>query len=221
MNTLTTAPVAPLLDRLFEEADAASPMSSPLAAALSVEQHRRLMQSKTDYLDFYSQMKDFPLPVSRETGLLLYMLARGCGARTIVEFGTSFGISTLYLAAALRDNGGGVLITSEFEPSKVERARGNLTAGGLIDLVEIRQGDALKTLAVDLPETIDLLLLDGAKALYPEILSLVESRLRPGALIVADNADYSPEYLARVRSPAEGYLSTAFAEDVELSMRIG
>ena len=221
MNTLTAAPVAPLLDRLFEEADAASPMNSPLAAALSVEQHRRLMQSKTDYLDFYSQMKDFPLPVSRETGLLLYMLARSCDARTIVEFGTSFGISTLYLAAALRDNGGGVLITSEFEPSKVERARGNLTAGGLIDLVEIRQGDALETLAVDLPETIDLLLLDGAKALYPEILSLVESRLRPGALIVADNADYSPDYLARVRSPAEGYLSTPFAEDVELSMRIG
>ncbi|MDR7117602.1 O-methyltransferase [Caulobacter sp. BE254] len=221
MNTLTTAPVAPLLDRLFEEADAASPMNSPLAAALSVEQHRRLMQSKTDYLDFYSQMKDFPLPVSRETGLLLYMLARGGGARTIVEFGTSFGISTLYLAAALRDNGGGVLITSEFEPSKIERARGNLAAGGLIDLVEIRQGDALQTLSVDLPETIDLLLLDGAKALYPEILDLVESRLRPGALIVADNADYSPDYLARVRSPASGYLSTPFAEDVELSMRIG
>lgn len=221
MNTLTTAPVAPLLDRLFAEADAASPMNSPLAAALSVEQHRRLMQSKTDYLDFYSQMKDFPLPVSRETGLLLYMLARGGGARTIVEFGTSFGVSTLYLAAALRDNGGGVLITSEFEPSKVERARGNLAAGGLADLVEIRQGDALQTLSVDLPETIDLLLLDGAKALYPEILDLVESRLRPGALIVADNADYSPDYLARVRSPASGYLSTPFAEDVELSMRIG
>ena len=221
MNTLTTAPVAPLLDRLFEEADAASPMNSPLAAALSVEQHRRLMQSKTDYLDFYSQMKDFPLAVSRETGALLYMLARSRDARTIVEFGTSFGISTLYLAAALRDNGGGLLITSEFEPSKVARARGNLTAGGLIDLVEIREGDALQTLSVDLPETIDLVLLDGAKALYPEILGLVESRLRPGALIVADNADYSPDYLARVRSPEAGYMSTPFAEDVELSMRIG
>ncbi|WP_165183956.1 O-methyltransferase [Caulobacter soli] len=221
MTTLTTAPVAPLLDRLFEEADAASPMNSPLAAALSVEQHRRLMQSKTDYLDFYSQMKDFPLAVSRETGALLYMLARGCGARTIVEFGTSFGLSTLYLASALRDNGGGVLITTEFEPSKVARARDNLTAGGLIDLVEIREGDALQTLGADLPETIDLLLLDGAKALYPDILGLVESRLRPGALIVADNADYSPDYLARVRSPEAGYLSTPFAEDVELSMKLG
>ena len=221
MNTLTTAPVAPLLDRLFAEADAASPMTSPAAAALSAEELTRLMRSKTDYLDFYGQMKDFPLAVSRETGVLLYMLARSSGARTIVEFGTSFGISTLHLAAALRDNGGGMLITSEFEPSKVERARGNLTAGGLIDLVEIREGDALQTLAVDLPETIDLVLLDGAKALYPEILGLLESRLRPGALIVADNADYAPDYLARVRSPAAGYLSTPFAEDVELSMRIG
>ena len=49
----------------------------------------------------------------------------------------------------------------------------------------------------------------------------MESRLRPGAFIVADNADYSPDTLARVRSPANGYISTPFAEDVELSMRIG
>lgn len=221
MNTLTTAPLARLLDRLFEEAAAASPETSPAAAALSSEERARLMRSKTDYLDFYGRLKDFPLPVSRETGVLLYMLARSGGARTIVEFGTSFGISTLHLAAALRDNGGGHLITSEFEPSKVARAQDNLTAGGLLDLVEIRQGDALRTLSVDLPETVDLLLLDGAKGLYPEVLSLVESRLRPGALIIADNADYSPDYLARVRSPANGYLSTPFAEDVELSMRLG
>jgi predicted O-methyltransferase YrrM len=103
----------------------------------------------------------------------------------------------------------------------VARARDHLTAGGLIDLVEIREGDALRTLSVDLPETVDLLLLDGAKSLYPEILSLVESRLRPGAFIVADNADHSPDYLARVRSPANGYVSTPFADDVELSMWIG
>jgi predicted O-methyltransferase YrrM len=221
MTTLTTAPLAPLLDRLFDEAAAASPATSPAFAAVSAEERTRLMRSKTDYLDFYGRLKNFPLPVSRETGVLLYMLARSTGARTIVEFGTSFGISTLHLAAALRDNGGGRLITTEFEPSKVARAPDNLTEGGLIDLVEIRVGDALRTLSVDLPETIDLLLLDGAKALYPEILSLVESRLGPGAFIVADNADDSPDYLARVRSPAEGYMSTPFAEDVELSMRLG
>lgn len=221
MTTLTTTPLAPLLDRLFEEAAAASPARSSVMADLSHEERSRLMQSKTGYLDFYRRLKDFPLPVSRETGTLLYMLARGCGARLIVEFGTSFGISTLYLAAALRDNGGGRLITTEFEPSKVVRARNNLTAGGLIDLVEIREGDALKTLSSDLPEPVDLLLLDGAKVLYPEILGLVEPRLRPGAFIIADNAASSPDYLARVRSPTSGYMSTPFAGDVELSLRIG
>ena len=221
MTTLTASPVAPLLDRLFDEADTASPASSAAVAALSREDRERLMRSKTDYLDYYARMKDLPLPVSRETGLLLYMLARSSRARSIVEFGTSFGISTLHLAAALRDNGGGRVITTEFEPSKIARARDNLAAGGLVDLVEIREGDALQTLSTGLPDSIDLLLLDGAKALYPEVLSLVESRLRPGALIVADNADYSPDYLAHVRSPANGYLSTPFGEDVELSMRLG
>ncbi len=52
------------------------------------------------------------------------------------------------------------------------------------------------------------------------MLALVESRLRPGALIVADNADCSPDYLAHVRASG-GYLSVPFGEDVELSMRLG
>jgi predicted O-methyltransferase YrrM len=214
MTTLTK--LGPLLDRLFALSDAARPVFSGVPAA----ERDRLMRSKTEYLELYGHMRDFPLAVSRETGALLYMLARSCGARTIVEFGTSFGISTLHLAAALRDNGGGHLITTEFEPSKAERAQEHLMAGGVSDLVEIRLGDALQTLAVDLPETIDLVLLDGAKALYPEILALLESRLRSGALIVADNADYAPEYLARVRSAEAGYLSVPFGEDVELSMRL-
>jgi predicted O-methyltransferase YrrM len=219
MTTLTSTPLAPLLDSLFKEADEASPSESPAVADL-LQDRDRLMLSKTEYLNFYSRLKDFPLAVSRQTGVLLYMLARGCRAQNIVEFGTSFGISTLYLAAALRDNGGGRLITSEFEPSKVARARANLTAAGLIDLVEFREGDALKTLSVNLPETVDLVLLDGAKSLYSEILDLVESRLRPGAFVVADNTDYSPEYMARVCSPEEGYLSLSFADDVEVSMRL-
>jgi predicted O-methyltransferase YrrM len=220
MTALTQAPIAPLLDRLFLEADAARPHTHPAFTAMAPEERNRLMRSKTEYLDLYSRLKDFPLPVSKETGALLYMLARSSQARNIIEFGTSFGISTLHLAAALRDNGGGRLITTEFESSKVARARQNLQAGGVLDLVEIREGDALQTLRADLPDTVDLLLLDGAKALYPDILSLVEGRLRPGALIVADNADFSPDYLERVRSRANGYLSVPFSDDVELSMRI-
>ncbi|HDR9761163.1 TPA: O-methyltransferase [Burkholderia cepacia] len=220
MTTLIHDPLASLLARLFDEAEAASPATSPVFADVSRDEQARLMRSKTDYTDLYARLKDYPLPVSRETGTLLYMLARSGGARAIVEFGTSFGISTLHLAAALRDNGGGRLITSEFEPSKVARARANLTAAGLADLVEIREGDALRTLAADLPDSVDLLLLDGAKGLYPEILALVEPHLGAGAFVVADNAEYSPDYLAYVRAPENGYLSVPFGGDVELSMRI-
>ncbi|WP_406806373.1 O-methyltransferase [Burkholderia semiarida] len=219
MTTLMLDPLASLLARLFDEADASSPATSPAFADVSRDEQARLMRSKTDYTDLYARLKDYPLPVSRETGMLLYMLARSGNAKAIVEFGTSFGISTLHLAAALRDNGGGRLITSEFEPSKVVRAQANLAAAGLADLVEIREGDALHTLAADLPDSVDLLLLDGAKALYPEILARVEPRLRAGAFVVADNAEYSPDYLAYVRAPENGYLSVPFGGDVELSMR--
>src|SRR4051794_3562784 len=223
MTWLAITSLAPLLDRLFREAEAARGATQAAVANLSDADRTRvtrMMRSKTDYAELYGLLKDDPLAVSRETGHLLYMLARSSRARVIVEFGTSFGISTLHLAAGLRDNGGGQLITSEFEPSKAARARENLSAGGLIDLVEIREGDALTTLSADLPDTIDLVLLDGAKALYPDILDLLEGHLRPGAIIVADNADDSPDYLARVRAPGSGYMSTAFADDVELSVRI-
>ncbi|KQV90047.1 methyltransferase [Massilia sp. Root351] len=221
MTTLTNTPVGPLLERLFAEASSTPIPAMAAFAALLPAERARMMGSKTEYRELYAQLKEAAIPVSRATGALLYMLARSTQASAIVEFGTSFGISTLHLAAALRDNGGGRLITTEFEPSKAQRARANLDAGGLLDLVEIREGDALETLRADLPEWIDLLLLDGAKALYADVLRLVEQRLRPGALIVADNADYCPEYLALVRAPQSGYLSLPFGGDVELSMKCG
>jgi predicted O-methyltransferase YrrM len=167
MTTLAADPLAPLLDRLFADAEAAESGIDAAFADLSDDEQTRMLRSKTDYRELYGRMKTLPLAVSRETGALLYMLARSSGARTIVEFGTSFGISTLHLAAALRDNGGGRLITSEFEPSKAARAKANFKAGGVIDLVEIREGDALETLSVDLPQTIDLVLLDGASRSIP------------------------------------------------------
>lgn len=221
MNTLHQAPVSTVLERLFALDETASQASTQAFGTLSDDERAALMVSKTAYTDLYRRAKDLPLAVSRETGTLLYMLARASRAATIVEYGTSFGISTLHLAAALRDNGGGRLVGSEFEPSKVAKARANIEAAGLADLVEIREGDALQTLARNLPLSIDLVLLDGAKGLYPEILALVEPHLRRGAVIVADNADWSPDYLARVRSPAAGYLSLPFGSDVELSTWIG
>ncbi|MEG0183854.1 MAG: class I SAM-dependent methyltransferase [Stenotrophomonas sp.] len=219
MSTLTSTPVAPLLVRLFNEADTAI---SPALTAVSPEERQRLLGSRSEYRRLYGELlKDLWLPVSAETGRLLYLLARSTGARTIVEFGTSFGISSIHLAAALRDNGGGQLITTEFEPEKARRAEDHLRQARLQDLVQIRVGDALQTLAADLPDTIDLVLLDGAKVLYEDVLDLVQPHLRPGALVVADNADDSPQYLQRVRTPSAGYLSLPFADDVELSMWLG
>jgi predicted O-methyltransferase YrrM len=218
MNTLFASPLSALLERLFSEIEPIDAKVREQFETIPAHERAVLMSRMTDYRTFYTGMKDAPLAVSRQTAGLLYMLARSTGARTIVEFGTSFGLSTIHLAAALRDNGGGLLIGTEFEPGKIERARNNLKAGGLADLVEIRAGDALETLSCDLPDTIDLVLLDGAKHLYLQVIELLESRLCPGALIVADNADMAPEYLAKVRSPGRGYMSVPFGEDVELSM---
>ncbi len=220
MNTLLNAPLAPLLDHLFAEARAAdAPFRTQLQRATPAERDGMMLRAQTDYRGFYGLAKDMFLPVSPETGRLLYLLARSTKAKHIVEFGTSFGLSTLHLCAALKDNGGGKLIGSEFEPSKVERAQEHLRRGGLAEYAEIRAGDATESLARDLPDSVDFLLLDGAKVLYPRVLSLVEPKLRPGSLVLADNADHNPAFLAYVRDPKNGYLSVPFAEDVELFMR--
>ena len=140
MTTLLNPPLSTLLKGLFADADATDRALERQRAGLSDEDRA----DPDDYRTLYSSLKDFHLAVSRETGSMLYVLARAIRARSIVEYGTSFGISTLHLAAALKDNGGGRLIGTEFEPSKVKRARENLTAAGLSDLVEIREGDAIR-----------------------------------------------------------------------------
>ncbi len=220
MTTLHNPACATVVAKLFAAADSSDAALDAQRNALAPEEQARFMAGAENYRAFYGRLKDFHLAVSRETATLLYMLARSCRATAVVEFGTSFGVSTVHLAAALRDNGGGRVISSELEPSKVAQARENLAAAGLADLVEIRSGDALETLARELPNPIDFVLLDGAKDLYPKILALLEPRLRSGALVVADNADWSPEYLERVRDVAQGYESVAFARDVEVSLRL-
>jgi predicted O-methyltransferase YrrM len=220
-STLNTPRVATLLARLFRESEESNQKLRQMLGNMSAEERARRMADPTaDYRKFFARVKDIYMAVSPETARLLYMLARANGAKAIVEFGTSFGISTLHLAAALRDNGGGRLIGSELEPPKVERARANLSEAGLEDLVDIREGDALETFARDLPETVDLVLLDGHKPLYVPILDLVAPRLRTGTFLVADNVDASPGYVERVRTPGGGFLSVPFAGDVEVSIKL-
>jgi predicted O-methyltransferase YrrM len=220
MTTLNSPKFANLVDKLFTDAEKTDSEIQARLAAASPEEKAAFFSGALQYKSFYSGLKDYHLAVSRETAKLLYIVARSTGAKSIVEFGTSFGLSTLYLAAAVQDNGGGRVIASEFEPSKVEQAKGNFAASGLAGLIDLRAGDALQTLAKGLPDAIDLVLLDGAKNLYPPILALLESRIRSGGVVVADNAEMCPGYLAHVRDSANGYLSIPFGDDVELSQRL-
>jgi predicted O-methyltransferase YrrM len=139
-----------------------------------------------------------------------------------VEFGTSFGISTIYLAAAVVDNGVGRVFGTEMNAAKVTAARTNLYRAGLGGAVTILAGDARDTLA-DVPGPIGLVLLDGWKDLCLPVLRLLEPRLAPGALVVADDITFSTmaDYLEYVRDPANGYVSVAFPVDdgMEISCR--
>ena len=177
-----------------------------------------------DYRRFYGLAREAYIPVAEEFGRLLYLMARATRARTIVEFGTSFGISTIYLASALRDNGGGNLITCELEATKSLRAQGHLAEAGLSDLVEFRIGDALEVLTEGITAPVDMLLLDGAKPLYFRVLKLIEPFLRPGALITSDNINTRmkvSEFTDYIRQPVNGYISVAvpLEDGIELSMR--
>jgi predicted O-methyltransferase YrrM len=221
MNSLNKAPLSDLLAKLFAAAEEADKDFRREIGQIPAAERDRVLSSETEYKAFYGRAKDAYLAVSQETGRLLYLLARSSRAKAVVEFGTSFGLSTLFLGAALRDNGGGRVISAEMESSKAAKARENFRAAGLADLIEVREGDALTTLAADLPEQIDMLVLDGAKGLYPKILDAIEPHMREGALVVADNADMAPKFLARVRAPNSGYVSLPFGDDVEVSMFSG
>jgi predicted O-methyltransferase YrrM len=216
--SLTEPRLSVLLDRLYAEADASHEQFKRWMAAMSAEELAAWRSSADDYRTLYHSAKDVYLAVPRSTARLLYILARNQRARTIVEFGTSFGTSTLHLGAAVRDNGGGIVIGSEFEPGKVVQARRNMAEAGLDDLVELREGDALDTLAHGMPAAVDLAFLDGAKTLYLPVLRLLETHLAAGAVIVADNADNASDYLDYIGHSGD-YLSTTLEGGIEVSIR--
>ena len=170
-------------------------------------------------------MKDFFIPISPEQGRFVYLVARSLAAKNIVEFGTSFGISTIYLAAAVKDNGGGQVIGSEIEASKHERALAHIEEAGLSDFVDVRLGDALETLQ-NIPDSIDMVLIDGWKDLYLPVLKLLEPSLRTGAVVLADNIftfkkDLEP-YVAYVQSGRNGFESSTLeiSDGFEYSVRL-
>ena len=147
---------------------------------------RLLFKRKMDWQDMYARTKDLYLPLEAEQGGLLYVMARAIGARRVAEYGTSFGVSTLYLAAAVRDNGGGTVIATEILPEKAEVARANFSEAGVADLIDLRVGDARETLK-DCGGSLDLVLLDGWKDIELDVLRILQPQLRRGALVFTDN----------------------------------
>ncbi len=216
-TTLQDPKVASTLDRMYAE---------------SKNQMSRLRERGSDFnrpmttQERSEAMSEFYIPVTPEAGRLLYSLVRATRPATIVDFGMSFGISALHLASAVRDNGSGRVVTTELSDTKIAAAKKTFAETGLDDVITILEGDALSTLA-DLDGPVDFVLLDGWKDLYLPVIELLEPRLSPGVLVVADNAnsaDLQP-YLDRVRNADNGYVSFNFNvrdhDSMEVSCRTG
>lgn len=218
-TTLQDRRVAAALDRMYTE----------------TREQMALLRTKHDELGRLSSasaqeradaMSAFYIPVTPEAGRLLYSLVRATRPATIVEFGMSFGISAIHLASAVRDNGTGRVVTTELSAAKIAAAKQTFAETGVDDLITILEGDALSTLA-DLDGPVGFVLLDGWKELYLPVIKLLEPRLSPGALVVADNtemADTQP-YLDYVRGAKNGYVSVNFlardSDSMEISCRVG
>jgi predicted O-methyltransferase YrrM len=188
------------------------------AAAMAALQGKKIFDAVEPYL------KNAYIPVDLDQGKLLYVTARAIGAKTIVEFGTSFAISTIYLAAAARANGGRVIGT-ELEPTKVKAARANVAEAGLAQFVDIREGDAMKTLAT-LERPIDFLLLDGWKDIYLPMIEMLSPKMQAGAVVLADNIFTFKKtlrpYVAHMQDRTNGFESVTLpiGHGMEYSVRL-
>lgn len=210
-STLDDPSVKRVLDGMHADADRVDPPLLARAKGKSLVQRAAVLREAF-------------IPVSPDAGRFLYALVRAAQPGTVVEFGTSFGVSTIYMAAALRDRGGGRVVTTELLPSKADRARQYIDEAGLSNLVDLRVGDALQTLR-GFERDVALLFLDGAKDLYVPVLKLLEPALKSGALVIGDDIDLFPDalatYLRYVRDPANGYVSVKvpIGDAMELSTR--
>lgn len=169
--------------------------------------------------------------LDRDKAEFCYALCRATNARRIVEAGTSYGVSTLYLAAAVRDNvatggGTGVVIGTEYEPAKASAARANFAAAGLSRFIDLREGDLRETLT-KIDGQVDFMLVDIWVAMARTALELVAPYLRQGAIVVCDNteqhrSDYA-DYFEFIDDPANGFrtMTLPFAGGLEFSVRCG
>lgn len=217
MITLEDTRVASALNRMY--AESREQMTTLRDRFDGIDMSSATAQERADALS------DVYMPVTPEAGRLLYALVRATRPQTVVEFGTSLGLSGIHLAAAVKDNGSGRVVTTELSAAKIETARRNFAEAGVAEVITVLEGDALQTLA-SLDGPVGFVLLDGWKEFYLPVVKLLEPRLAPGTLIVADNTNMSDTqpYLDHVRDPANGYVSVNFlardTDSMEISCRV-
>ncbi|KAK4246084.1 S-adenosyl-L-methionine-dependent methyltransferase [Corynascus novoguineensis] len=182
-------------------------------------------------------MRDKFVALEEDKCHFVYLLARSSGALNVVEAGTSFGVSTIYLALAVGQNVAshkalgkdvsGKVIATEKEPTKAARAREHWAEAGdeVASVIELREGDLLETLKRDdMPEQVDFLLLDIWTPMALPTLKIVKSRLKKGAIVLADNTTMSrplyKEYLDYIHDPANGFKTTEIPYSGGLQMSV-
>jgi caffeoyl-CoA O-methyltransferase len=141
-----------------------------------------------EQLEELEQSEDLPeglWHISRDTGMWMNLMLRHSGATRILEIGTSSGYSGLFLADAAKSNGG-QLTTCEYSPYKIELAKTSFENAGLMEYVQLLEGDALQSVE-SLEGPFDFVFIDAIKEEYLFYLSMVWNKVRPGGLIVADN----------------------------------
>lgn len=213
-----------LLDRLHAQSDEQVAATSDYFASRA--KAGTLDSSNLFDKDAERFFADKLVALDRDKAEFCYQLCRSLRASRVVEAGTSFGVSTLYLAAAVRDNGveDGVVIGTEYEPKKAEIARSNFKEAGLSEFIELREGDLHETLK-DVGGPVDFMLVDIWNVALPA-LERVAPSLRPGAIVVTDNtaahADAYRDYFAFVNDPANRFrtMTVPFEGGFELTVRV-
>jgi predicted O-methyltransferase YrrM len=206
-GTIADPKLAALLDRLHGQSEAQQ-------GEIDAYYERRGEAGELSWdgldADAHRFMADKLVALDRDKAEFCHALCLAMGARRIVEVGTSHGVSTLYLAAAVRANGGGAVIGTEHEAEKARIARGHFEAAGLADMIELREGDLRQTLKT-LEAPVDFVLMDIWTEMARPAIELIAPHLRAGAVVCADNtggfrAPYAA-YFAFIEDPANG-LST-------------
>jgi predicted O-methyltransferase YrrM len=222
MTSLDADPLKSLLSRLHVQSAA---QTEDLRSYVTADRGRSVSGTAEDLEKGRAFWRDKLVALEPDKARFCYMLSRALGARRIVEAGTSFGVSTLYLAAAVRDNGGGIVIATEYETAKAKIARGHFAEAGLSECVDLREGDLRETLKT-LEGPIDFMLTDIWTPLARPALALVASHMRKGAIVVADNTNtyrraYA-DYFAFLNDPASGFstMTLPFEGGLEMSVKM-